>query len=208
MMKDAPVKMSSSMEAMPLSQIEERTVTPLQGIPRPADTKAGAYYDVALERANRQKAKQASAIPDLLGLYRMSLEELRNLAQWGLSSDPSERLIEMKRLNKAASAVGKAELGASGFWSALSGATGEAAGKQYVLKDAKTRNEFDQMTAAKNAMSLESGALGMEVAQKKLDKKKGSKSSGSTKQGYRVGMELLYNKSYNSRPKNTKIADK
>ena len=120
----------------------------------------------------------------------------------------TKRLIEMKRLNKAASAVGKAELGASGFWSALSGATGEAAGKQYVLKDAKTRNEFDQMTAAKNAMSLESGALGMEVAQKKLDKKKGSKSSGSTKQGYRVGMELLYNKSYNSRPKNTKIADK
>ena len=205
MVEDAPVKMSSSMEAMPLSQIEERTVTPLQGIARPANTKAAAHYDVALERANKQRAKQASAIPDLLGLYRMSLEELRNLAQWGLSSDPSERLIEMKRLNKAASAVGKAELGASGFWSALSGATGEAAGKQYVLKDAKTRNEFDQMNAAKDAMSLESGALGMEVAQKKLDKKKGSKSSGGTGKGYNVGMQLLYDKNYNSRRKNTKI---
>ena len=161
-----------SMDVPPLSRLQEQVVSPLPEIPRPTDSRAVKYYDVARERALADRAKQKSAIPQLVSLYRMSLEELRNLAQWGLSSDPSERLIEMKRLNKAAAAVGKAELGASGFWSALGGETGEARGRQYVLKDAKTRKDFDEIQATKDALTLESGALGVEAAEYRLKKQK------------------------------------
>lgn len=189
-----------SMNVLPESLLQEQAVAPLPAMPRPADTAAARFYDVGADRAMKQKAKQKSAIPDLLSLYRMSLDELRNLAQWGLSSDPTERLIEMKRLNKAASAVGKAELGASGFFSALGGDTGEARGRSYVLKDAKTQKDLDQMQAARDAQLLESGAIGIELNQRKLDKlkaedeKKATRGKGPRRSvGSVIASKVMYN---------------
>jgi hypothetical protein len=202
-------------QKLPQSLVDEQAVTPLPGIPRPQDTKAARFYDVAVERANLQRSKQKSAIPDQLSLYRMSLDELRNLAQWGLSSDPTQRLVEMKRLNKAASLVGKAELGASGFFSALGGETGEARGRTYVLKGAKTQAEFDEMKAARDAQLLESGALNIESAQYALDQKKKEDDKKANRKGRRpstngeaISLSILYDDKYNSRTQNTDIKGK
>jgi hypothetical protein len=101
----------------------------------------------------------------------MSLDELRNLAQWGLSSDPKQRVLEMGRLSKAASAVGRAELGAGGFFEALGGEEGDVRGREYVLKGAKIAGEEDQLKIASDMALLEGRAESADVARRKREKK-------------------------------------
>ncbi len=106
------------------------------GAVMPAGTRARRYYAAARRERARRQADTADVIPQTADLLKMSLEEMRQLAKFGLSSNPAIMKAQLKRIAHAAKLVGRVER-TPGLMGTIAGRTGAEEGRKYALELAR-----------------------------------------------------------------------
>jgi hypothetical protein len=149
--------------------------------PRPDSTVSGRFWDAAGRYRQWLEKTQGAAIPSSEELLKMSLDEMRTLVRFGLSSDPRRRVAQLKRIGDAAAIVGRVER-PSGLLGIIAGTRGGAAGRRYALELA-TKDK-----PAPTDLSIASGMAGLELKgeqiaryRKKRLKKRGVRGGGGSK---------------------------
>ena len=148
--------------------------------PRPDSTVSGRFWDAAGRYRQWLEKTQGAAIPSSEELLKMSLDEMRTLVRFGLSSDPRRRVAQLKRIGDAAAIVGRVERPA-GLLGIIAGTRGGAAGRRYALELA-TKDK-----PAPTDLSIASGMAGLELKgeqiaryRKKRLKKRGVRGGGGS----------------------------
>ena len=119
------------------------------GAVMPAGTRARRYYAAARRESARRQADKGDVIPQTAELLKMSLEEMRQLAKFGLSSNPAIMRAQLKRIAHAAKLVGRVEK-TPGLMGTIAGRTGAEEGRKYALdlarRDKPGEEELDIAT--------------------------------------------------------------
>ena len=158
---------------------------PPPGMPVPEGTVSGRFYTAGEKYRRYLEQTRGTAIPATEDLLQMSLDELRTLAKFGLSSDPRRRVDELKRIGQAATIVGRVEKPA-GLLGMISGTRGGAAGRKYAL-DLATKEKPQP-----DALAIAGRMAGMELTGERIDKlrgkrlKKKARSLGPPSKGFRT----------------------
>jgi len=132
-------------------------------MPVPEGTVSGRFYTAGEKYRRYLEQTRGTAIPAMEDLLQMSLDELRTLAKFGLSSDPRRRVDELKRIGQASTIVGRVERPA-GLLGMISGTRGGAAGRRYAL-DLATKEKPQP-----DALMIAGKMAGMELTGERVDK--------------------------------------
>lgn len=146
---------------------------PTPPAPVPEGTVAGRFYQGAENYRKFLEQTRGTAIPAMEDLLKMSLDELRTLAKFGLSADPRRRVDELRRIGQAATIVGRVEK-APGLMGLISGTRGGEAGRKYALQLAtKEKPQPDALSIAGKMAGLELTGERIDAARRKRLKKRG-----------------------------------
>ena len=162
---------------------------PKPAMPVPAGTVAGRFYQGAENYRKFLEQTRGTAIPAMEDLLKMSLDELRTLAKFGLSADPRRRVDELRRIGQASTIVGRVEK-APGLMGLISGTRGGEAGRKYALQLAtKEKPQPDALSIAGKMAGLELTGERIDAARRKRLKKRGGGRRGPSR-----GFQMLYYK--------------
>ena len=126
-----------------------KPAAPQQPMQRPPILPVGSegrrYHEAARRRVEQRLADKGDVIPQMPELLKMDLEGMRQLVKFGLSSNPTLRTAQLKRVARAASLVGRVER-TPGLMGTIAGKTGADVGRKYALELAtadKAESELD-----------------------------------------------------------------
>tara|TARA_R110000765_G_scaffold108593_5_gene199645 strand:+ start:3310 stop:5256 length:1947 start_codon:yes stop_codon:yes gene_type:complete len=126
-----------------------KPAAPQQPIQRPPILPVGSegrrYHESARRRVEQRLADKGDVIPQDAELLKMTLEEIRQVVKFGLSSNPTLRTAQIRRVARAASLIGKVER-TPGLMGTIAGKTGGDVGRKYALELAtadKAESELD-----------------------------------------------------------------